>query len=62
MPPTIIKYKTVPKGGVKNLGYFEIENEKILRTVKDNWKKSLGRLYLFGIDKNNESFRKLNPI
>lgn len=61
MSPTTIKYKTNPKGGVKNLGFFEIENGKILNMVKQEWNKSLGPLFLFGINKNNESIRTLHP-
>lgn len=33
MPQSKIKYKPNPQRGVKNLGYFEIENEKILNIV-----------------------------
>jgi hypothetical protein len=62
MSSKTIKYKTNPKRGVKNLGFFEIDNGKILNMVKQKWKKSLGTLFLFGINKNNERIRILPPI
>ena len=56
MPPTKIKYKSNPSQGVDNLGYFEIDTEKIYNGAKQDWDKSLGRLFLFGIDKNKDNF------
>ena len=60
MPPTTIKYKTNPSQGVENLGYLKINNEKIYNAMKQEW-KSFGRLFLFGIDKNENKFRPLVP-
>jgi hypothetical protein len=61
MPPTKIKY-TTPMEGVKNLGYFEIDNGKIYKAVKQESGKSVGPLFLFGIDKNKHNFKLLDPI
>jgi len=60
MPRKKIKYKTNPKG-VHSSGYCKIDTGKIYDVVKQEWKKSDGLLFLFGINKKKGEFRLLNP-
>lgn len=57
-----VKYKSIPPKGIKKYGYNSIDAAKIYRIIDNIWNERLGQLFLFGIDKQLDTFRILERI
>jgi len=62
MPETVIKYIPNPKEGIRKYGYSRIESGKICRVMRQRWDSRLGKLFVFGVDRQLDSFRILDKI